>query len=302
MNHFRLIAPLLILASPLTLVAQDAKKHKLNIDIPAQKGTKFEESIKATITMNQMLTVGGQPQQGEKKETRGEISGVSEILEVGPDNEPTIIKFTVKSFKVTKNGEDTAEPLPSGAVMMLKSKDGKESYTVNGEEADAETKELLDAMFDLSSGKKRSGDENKAFGTDVPRAVGEEWAVDANEMKATMPEDMPFNLDTAEITGSAKLVSVGEVDGTECATVKASILIKPKGMKGMPEQVKTSKVLVDAKMEGVFPLDGKTPAQLERMKMDFDFSGTITDPNSGTVALMKMKNTRDREALRKRVK
>ncbi|MBP7949190.1 MAG: hypothetical protein KA004_05995 [Verrucomicrobiales bacterium] len=278
----------LVLAALPTSRAEE-KTYTVKLEREDHKGQKTKEKITASNAQAQTVTVGGKVVQEQNETLSGTLTGVREVLEINEKKKATKFKFAVEKLTVKKGEEDAQELLSGGTVMVVqRKKDGQMSFTVEGEEADEDTKKVLDIMFELPKEKEPEVGDDEAFGTNEPRKPGTEWDLDMEKLLKSMPEDMPFQVDVAGSSGKMNFAGVKEVDGTECCQMKADVKLKVKGMKGMPAEMKSTKAGVRLTIDGLLPTDNALPEFASTMTMNLEFAGSITGPD-GNPALIKVK-------------
>jgi hypothetical protein len=262
-----------------SLLLADGKSYTLKLNQDAVKGEKSQDHYKVHSSTTQKVLVGGKVAQEETKEIETEATGVLETMEVSPHHKPTQIKFTVEKF-LHKTNDESGSKLKAGAVIIGQlGEDKKPTFTVDGEEPEADVAEALALIFEMPPDREKEVDEDTVFNTKEPHEVGTTWSANVAAMIASMPEEMPFEVTEDEAKGSVKFSAVKTEQGLECAQVKIEAKMKPKKIKGMPPELKPKRSEVKVTEEKLVPLDGKTPVLSAEQKFDFSFSGTIATPD-----------------------
>lgn len=237
--HFApLLSAAIVLASVSPVLADGGKSYTLKLHHDAVKGEKSKDHYKIQQSTTQKVLVGGKVAKEETEEIETETSGTRETLAVSPHNKPTEIKFTVDKF-LLKTNDESGSKLKAGAVIIAKLGDAKKpTFTVDGEEPEADVAKALALIFELSPDREKEVDDDVVFDTKKPHEVGSTWNANIAEMIASMPEDMPFTLNKDSAKGTVKFPEVTTEGGVECAKVEIEAIMKPKGMKGMPPELK----------------------------------------------------------------
>ena len=280
LNFAPLLSVAFLFASVSPLLA-DGKSYVLKLHHDAVKGQKSQDHYKVKSTTSQKVLVAGNVVQEEVKEFETEAIGVRETLEVSPHKKPTQIKFTVEKF-LHKTNEESGSKLKQGAVIIGKlGEEDKETFTVDGEDPDADLAEALALIFEMSPDGEKKIDDDTIFNTKEPHEVGTTWSANVGAIIDSMPEDLPFELEEKDAKGSVKFPAIKTEQGLECAEVVIEANLKPKKIKGMPPELKPKRAEVKVTEERLVPLDGATPTLTAAQKMDFTFSGTMTTPEGG---------------------
>lgn len=260
--------------------------HLIPVDRPVKAGLVQNMLLEGDSSIRSMIRANGEAVEDTKEVWTAMLEGQREVLAVAPDGDPSAVKFTVKKFTRTSEGK-TTEPLKAGSVIEGKHAGGESTFTVDGEAAGKELAEVFKGLLSLSDpDDKTTGDENKAFGADKPRKVGEQWDVDGKEMAAIMPDDMPFLFDHDKTTGKLKLVEISVKDGVKCGLIQGEVTMQISGMKGLPAGFKADRAFLTVALDGLFPLDATLQPLREGTNMSFDFSGGMA--NGGGNTEMKM--------------
>jgi hypothetical protein len=261
------------------LTAQDAKTYTITLDRPVKAGDKFHDKITFESVNSQVVSVGGKPVQENEEKAGAELEGTMEVLQATEQGNASKLKYTIKKL-VIRSGAEKEEPLQAGDELICEMKNGKESFTVKGEEADEATTKILGSMIHLVEAKSKMDvrNEDKAFNTDKPHAVGSEWDINPKEFIASMPEEVPFEMAPDATSGKMKFNAIKEVDGVKCGHMSAQVTMTPKGMKGLPPQFKLKRSAINVALDGHFPMDSAMQPLKSTMKMQFEFSGDVDSP------------------------
>ncbi len=283
----KLLTPLsvvaaLVLVSPHVCQAEDAVLVPINR--PEKVGLKRNLAIEADNSMKMAMTVDGQPAQNQDESWKAAVELTRTTDKVNEKGEATELTLEIKKMTLTEKGE-TSEVMEKGTIVKASSVDGKDSFTVKGEPVDEDAAKVLDMVVDISHTTK--GDENKAFGVDKPRKVGEQWEVNVKELIATMPEDLPFVITEDATKGKMKLVEITGEGDKKVATLQGEVEMAITGMRQMPPGFQTEASSLRVALDGQFPIDANNQPVREGIGMIIDFKGKFAMPD-GKKAEMKM--------------
>ncbi|MFM7182364.1 MAG: hypothetical protein ACKO2G_12990 [Verrucomicrobiales bacterium] len=270
--------------SPTLLTAEEG--FIIPVDRPSKVGDKLKMAIEGEALSNMKVTAGEQEVQNDKEEWKAQMEVTQTVEKVNASGDASELTIEIHKSSLTKDGK-TGELLPAGTVVKTVAKVAgeKEGFTVDGKAVDESTSEVLGMLIDVSADEKDKGDENKAFGVDQPRKPGEEWEVNAAELLATMPPEMPFMLDPATVKGKMKFVELtGEGENTS-ALLQGEVQFGMKGMKGLPPNASFDGSTFKIALDGLFPLAKEKPSTREGMSMILTLRGKIA---AGEGQIMQM--------------
>lgn len=250
------------------------------VDRPLKAGDKIKMSIEGQSVSKMKVTAGGEVVQSEDSEWEATLEATQTVEKVDSKGDATELTIEIHKSALTKEGK-TADLLPDGTIVkaVAKGVGEKDQFTVNGEDVEEATRDVLDILFDLSLDEKAKGDENKAFGVDQPRKPGEEWEINAAELLATLPPEMPFILDPAATKGKMKFVELTGEGDTRTALLQGEIELGMKSMQGMPPGAKFEGSSLKIALDGLFPLAKDKPATREGMSMIMVLKANIPTPD-----------------------
>lgn len=263
----------LVVASALT----QGQEYKVRISQPEKVGNKFAISSTATEKLSTTVDVRGIPPQ-EVAYTI-DLDGTVEILAVNDKTgQPTKLSCTVS--KCTRDGQKLYD---AGTVIAADSKNGHEVITVNGNELDPRSTEQLSGILQTHKPDDTETDD-KMFGTEQPRKVGDSWPVNSEAVAKAFSEQgegLPINKD--DVSGSVKLVSVQKVEGKDYLEVVADLTVK--NIQGKTNGANITGGNLAGHMTALLPADeGRRPLN-DSMSMTMKMSAKAPGPNGQDVAL-----------------
>ena len=251
------------------------------INRPEIIGSKRKLHRTNSYSASSIVKVSGDVQQDQKEEWSSTIDYVESIQAVNDAGDPTKSTVEIEKFDLVKDGE-TTQPLAAGTVLTVENIKGDETFTVDSEEVTGELAVVLGIIFGESPGE---GDEDKAFGVNKPRKVGEEWDVDITALLATMPKDMPFTVNSEDSSGTMTLVEIVGAGDNQAGRLIGLVNLAIDGLPDMPQQLKPKNSKVEVSLNGVFPLDQSRQPTEESTKMKMQFIGTMTTPDGQSISI-----------------
>ena len=214
--------------------------------------------VETSYEENVVTTYGDEPEKKTELAYSATMTCRRVVDEVAANGYAAAMTIKVEKFELTLDGK-TSTPLPPGTIIKGGSKAGKEQFLVDGEPVDDKVGRALAAMFIMDLGEKHpKGNENKAYGVDKPRKVGEEWEIDAKEMNGLYPNGEPFSMNPEKTRGKLKLLEIAEKEKQQAALIQGEVSMEISGLKDMPPQFKFDRHSLRVAVDGLYPLD---PAQ-----------------------------------------
>jgi hypothetical protein len=266
----------LVFCAPLVIHAEEGVM--VPIERPEKVGDKVKLRIEAEESMNMLITAGGEKLDEKVEEWKASIEMSRKIDKVNEEGEATELTLEIHKFSVTR-GDETKDELEAGTVIKATMKDGEETFAVNDEIVPESIGAILKSATEMSDEAK--GDENKAFGVDEPRKVGEEWEVDMEEFLSTMPDDFPMSLKKDSLKGKVQLVEIVGAGEDKAGKLTSAFEMLIDSMKGMPPGAEFNQSTLKGTQNGVFPLDTTRQPTVLEMTMEMDLKGTIPMPDGG---------------------
>lgn len=270
----------LALIIPASLCCAEGKEYMLKMERPSKRGEMQKIRWKITIENSQRLTQGQRKLKEEASDIQAEVTGVIEIIEMGPKNNMKKATLTVEKFSLQEEEQAPVAPVAPGTVITgsLDSK-GKEKFEAGGKVIDGAAAKVLKELFPLKSDDEKQLDDDKFSNTNIPRAVGSTWSINAEAAVESMPDDVPLTVKAEDIDGKIKFSAVKTVDGKEYAQLEMTMSMKPSVVKELPPKFKTSSVDMRVSGSMLLPLDqDETITPEDSTTMSMDLSGTIPSP------------------------
>ncbi len=270
--------------------AHAQETYLVPVDRPELVGTTSHQLIELEHSMKMSVTAGGNALQDQAQGWSASIDVMRTVDKVDEKGEPTELTLKFKKFAVTRNG-DTNEELPADTVLKASRTANDTSYKIDGEEVESEVSEILAAGFGLTQGE---GDENKAFGVDQARKIGEEWDIDGKEMLSTIPDEMPFEFKNDACTGKAKLEEVTGNGESKIAKLSGIFQLAIEKMEGFPAAAEIKNATMKVTHAGDFPLNTKLQPVKEIISMSMGLKADIPIPGGDKAEMnlsMEMKRS-----------
>lgn len=263
--------------------------YDIQFSRPFEKESKFNYSATGDRSMQMEMLVNGNPMQNQSQSVSGSLESVVTILEVDEDGVPTKQEHVIKSFS-GKADDAAVEGISEGTKITVETgEDDVTSYSVDGKPAEAPLDELLDTLIAVSAD---DSDDDAILGTDEPKAVGDEWQIDADELLESMQKS-GMEIEADSVDGKAKVVSKVDTPVGEALEVNAEIKVNlAKGPIPVPMDFEEAQLVVT--MAGQLPIDEKAHAPKKTMSMDLALKGT-GEPQPGTKMGLSMKMTQNAE-------
>lgn len=253
------------------------QEYKVRISQPEKVGNKFVISSTATEKMSSTVEVPGVPPQAVAYTI--DLDGTVEILAVN-DKTGQPVKLSCTVAKCTRDGEKLYD---AGTVITADSKEGHEVITVNGNELDARSTEQLSGILQTHNPDDTETDD-KMFGTDQPRKVGDSWPVNSEAVAKAFSEQgggLPLSKD--DVSGTVKFVSVQKVDGKEYLEVVADLDVK--SIQGKANGANITGGNLSGHMTALLPAEEGGRPLNDSMSMKMKMSAKAPGPNGQDVGL-----------------
>jgi len=264
------------------------------VDRPLKAGDTHRLEIEVETLSEMKLTAGDEVVENTSDQWKAKMEVTRKVAKVDGKGDAVEMTIEIHRSSWTKGGEPK-DVLPDGTVVKGAARaadEDKDVFTVNGERVDDSIGEVLSMMFDLSSGRKGDGDENKAFGVDKARKVGEKWEVDIAEFVATMPDDFPIVVDIAEAKGGVRFVELTGSGENRSAILQGEVELKIKEVKGMPPGANFKGSTTQIALDGLFPINNDGHPIRKGANMILSLRGTIPTPNGAVNMSSDLKITR----------
>ncbi len=206
--------------------ADESPKEKFTLDLHPREtpGSRAQWDIQTKVEILYSVEVNGapDPNQDESATASLDVKTDVQIVTVDSKGTPTGLRGIVRSSQARIDGK-TVPALPAGTQAESRTTGNEMTVTGLPFVLEPEITALAEGIF---RGAEAEGPtDGDIFGTTEPRAIGEKWDVNVEQLKRLIstPE---FSARDVSVTGSATLMGVVNVDGTECLHVRANSRIK----------------------------------------------------------------------------
>lgn len=213
------------------MVGAEAQEYELRLLRPATVGDTYR--IQAICHQSQKIKLirGGQEVDSQSIEFFTELAAGVRILEVTRDGYAT--KFTLSVTKFTKTqGEAKITLIPSDSLVVGSVTDAGYGFEVSGSPISPETHESLIIVIQLGKGGRWSDDE--IYESKQLQKVGNRWKINT-AVAARNIRKKGIGVQEDDITGTATLAEIAEIDGTPCLKVRGQMTIKRMSFPFMPD-------------------------------------------------------------------
>ena len=203
------------LATSVAAGEEPTTKYVMSFDRPGAVGNRYK--FTCSYKLKQKATFGGP----EKREPWNRVliancEGIRATLATDKNGKSTKISLAIDQFTYQFD-DGPKQTIPQGATITSELKDGKTVFAMNGADVPEDVHDFL-RQFLLPGANLVSADER--FGTKLPRAVGEEWPMNASATAAGFAA-AGSHVDEKNIVGTVKLGGVSEVEGVECFKIES---------------------------------------------------------------------------------
>lgn len=188
--------------APTAALQSTPKRYPINLDAPDRVGLRYHLVASSTQRQTVTTTVHGQYAQTTTDEYSVEL--VADVsTEAVEKNVATRKRFIILNSKITQSA--VSRPLlPEGTVVVASIANDKTVFHSNEKLLDEQTTTWLRSLILLHTGGV--GDD-EMFGTKTPKAVGESWSLNTDEIKKLLKE-MGAPSETVKISGTGMLERV----------------------------------------------------------------------------------------------
>jgi len=272
-----LCATVLFASVGLSLSTAAPATHTVNLTTPWKVGQTYTAAVSATESTHVVLTLGDQKLQEQKQQRSAKLDADSKVLAVYSHGGLRKAEFTVRTLRASLNGTPEAVYLPPGAKIVAESTGGTEkTYTIDGAEASAEQKSILELVISLDAEKHT---DQIIFGPKKPVAVGENWLLDGTALKETLGKGLG---EIGATQGAMRLDAIeGSGDG-QIAIVSGNVAftgIKP----ALPPGITPKSGVFKAVLDGRIPATRTASKRVENLTADADLKGEAAGPNGATI-------------------
>ena len=247
-------------------VGQDKDAITLKIAFP-KAGQRARVTVEDKTTTKTEFTVGGMAQSKEEVRTKS-LEYVDEVIE-NPNMERKATKLNrfYKKAVVGKDGNSMNLPI-EGKMVLIEKRNGKYSYSVDGQAITGESLKLLEEEFS----KPNQKDPRNIMLPKTMVKPGDNWKIDATELiKVIGSEGLIFDKD--KLTATGKLLKAFKMNGKQYGVIEFVLDVPITGFGGKaPLKVKEGKMMLLFTGDGC--IDGSTPTGDSTAKMSVDVKGT----------------------------
>ena len=258
--HRALIYALSFLACSPVFAAED---YEINLTRPVKVGQKYEMDV--SVEMSEQITTSsqGRVQTEEKTSYTATFAGTITVLKIDDlKRESELEAFVAKCRKKIKGNDTEEDVLPKGTQVVVRLRNSKMEFLVDGKIASKETAEVLGDFFSLS---KSRGTDNDIFGTKDRKQVGDHWPL--NSIAAANAAPRGIKVDAKNIKGNTKIEKVVMVHGTKCLQINNSFEMSKFTMPSFPKWMVIEKANISASGSGAFPVDTSIRRLSQKVKM-----------------------------------
>ncbi len=247
--------------------AEPSARYEIRIDRPEHVGQRWHVQL-----------VGRQSRTRQSGE-RGpeitdliqiELSAVVEILEVDPEGRQLRLEYRIERL-VSAQGQQPRRPLASPGSVITVIRGEAPVIQIDGEVVPEELRRQLDIV--VETGVDRNDD--LAFGTREPRAVGDSWGLNTEATRRAMRE-AGFSFDT--LAGRMRLERVVDIGGEPCLELRGHLTLGGIRLPNLSEHIRDIDASMHMSFEGAYPLDPLRHERWERAKV----TNTVEIPLGGT--------------------
>ncbi len=216
--------------------ADDTMTYRVQIVQPLKIGDRVHMQRSVDETTSEVASVRGASQSRHSPETKLTFSGTLEVLAVDKEGSPSrwkvVAEVTSVHEPVAKNHQELVKP---GTEFTAERKAGKVGVTSrDAEHALPEIATRLLPLIFEASGPGGDAGLNRILRPPKPEPIGATWNIDAKEAAAELHAFDP-QLKPADVTGSARLVSLSGDQDKKDLVVEYSLTAKSKNPAGGPQ-------------------------------------------------------------------
>lgn len=210
MSFHRVLFCAIVLLAGSPVFAED---YKIRLTRPAKVGQKHEVIASAEKSEHTTLSAQGRVLKESKLFLSATLEGTTTVLKVDKLRREAEVRLLVLKCRKKMNGNATEkEVLPKGTQVVVRRRDSKQEFLIDGKVVSKDIANVLDLFFSLPQTQATADD---VFGTKERKKVGDRWAT--NTMKAAKTfASVGFKVDAENIKGSVTIEKAVVVRGTRC--------------------------------------------------------------------------------------
>jgi hypothetical protein len=262
-----------------------AQRYDVNFNTPFREGRKYAVSASATMTVSATLVNGGKVARTGTEEFQVVLTGIVEILQVDAKGEPHRTAYTVETFTRTQDGVKSTLVKP-GSVILVEGDRVALKGGILGDVAVSAFK-VVQNLY-----RPESPSNEAAFGSSVPRSIGESWPIDSmaaaeqlRQTGLTVPRDA--------ISGTSTILGKDKLGETDCLDLLIEIQGVGVGSKSLPPDFEIKQADLSARARTCLPIPSRPGAatpfkEAVSMGTDIHLVGINGSPSEGMTANMKV--------------
>ncbi len=270
-----MIARALFALALLVTSAFAADKHEIRLLRPVKAGDRFDISAKVAFEDKMKTSFDGREVESDETIVACRMTGGLTVVSVTKKGLPSALKLKVKTVECVQAGKP-AFFFSEGDELLLRRGEPDNETQVNGEAANDVQAQLIESLLTVQAEDEVSDDD--IFGTKEKVAVGAEWPVNGKAAVESLARNGVTGLDPKGVSGSAKLVTLGEFEKQPSMSVRMDAKIEGKGvtLSSLPENVKGRRFQSEYSVEMDVPVDpASTAGRTKGMaKLEVDAQGT----------------------------
>ncbi|MEO6787118.1 MAG: hypothetical protein ABI318_13385 [Chthoniobacteraceae bacterium] len=235
------------------------EKHEIKLLRPVKAGDRFDVSAKVAYEDSMKTSFDGREVESNVTSAACRVTGTLTVVAVTTKGLPSAMRLKVASAECLNAGQP-AGFFKEGDELFLRRDEPENETQVNGEAADDVQSQLIESLLTVQAEDEVSDED--IFGTKDKVAVGAEWPVNAKAAVASLERSGVLGLKPAGVSGTAKLVSLGEFEKQPAFSVHMDAKIDGKGvtLSNLPENVKGKKFHSEYTVEMDVPVDPASTA------------------------------------------
>ncbi len=262
-----LIVALCLWSVEVALGGPVAEQYEVRLMRPAKAGDAYRMQAACRQSERMKLIRDGQEVKTMNVEFSLEFEAGVKILEVDKTGDITKFSLSVANFVKTQ-GEAKRRLIPKESLITGSVTDAGYGFEVNGKPVDSETHDALLAVIQLGKGGRWSDDE--IYESKEPQKVGNSWEINAAVAARNLAKT-GVKAQAEDITGTATLKEITEIEGTPCLKVRGEMFIKRMSAPFIPDfKVETAEMHMA--YTATFPVDINKGRLLESQEMRMTLS------------------------------
>ncbi len=282
MHAFRILFSLVFLASG---VFAD-EMFDVRMARPVKEGHRSKVTARIAFqseTITKLENVTADP---EKLDAACKLAGDLTVVKVTSKGMPKELRFEISEVESFEDGEK-AELFDKGDVIVIKHGRDKNEITINGEDADETTGEILQAVFTVAEDEDATADEG--FGSKEKVKVGDEWAGNRDVIVEEMARQGVEGLKPGEIKATTKFTEKSTVDSQPAMRLVSDLAFDSSTAKvrQLGNDFTTKRVKTTVRSEIDYPVDVENFSVHGRSMMSFELEskGTVPDGEGGKMPI-----------------